>query len=513
MRKLVVVVFVTMFGFSLAYAQSDTSDLRTIITSNFPDNVAGFITPERLRNVSLDLMRSNANLLEDNLMTGKLQVNDSVKTLDAFYTWNGSAWVEVGSDPSVWSRSGGFILPSTYTDKLSIDSARFGGVIYPNDATVNIGTSTAPFDTVFADVIVGVSGNSLDQAYDAGGAGVGRTITADAGNVEVVGNIESDMVLTDSINGSNGVLNLQTNGVNRLTMDANGNTFAQKEDGTGILFMGINEIDSVLTATATLFEDYARVGWVLDGRSFAAARSSLIDDNISDLQLADDGLKLGASDSNRWGKFWIEHGQRTRVSCEQVGSPLVRSDLYVDTSHIELVTDTLRLSIGGAAENYVLTSDASGNASWNDPSAWGEMGFADSSHTLALTQNVPAWVTNTGNDIWSVAAVTMRNVTYSNDSLIVNTGGAGTYFISGHLSVEGLNGSAIKAYTYLNGSIACSCVAVETLENNDIVTVDIACDIIPLSEGDALTIWVENTANNDDVDLISGKLTIHKIGQ
>lgn len=52
---------------------------------------------------------------------------------------------------------------------------------------------------------------------------------------------------------------------------------------------------------------------------------------------------------------------------------------------------------------------------------------------------------------------------------------------------------------------------VETLENNDIITLTIACDIAPLVEGDVITVWIENTASNDDVDLVSGKLTIHKI--
>jgi len=150
--------------FGSAYAQLDTTDLKTQITSNFPDNTAGFITPARLRAVAFDLMRSNANLLERNEFSEPLQVNDTIKSEVGFFTWNGSGWTEVGNlaDTAVWARSGGFILPLEYSDKLSIDTARVGGLLYPNDATTNIGTSSVPFDTVFADVFQATPGSGCE---------------------------------------------------------------------------------------------------------------------------------------------------------------------------------------------------------------------------------------------------------------------------------------------------------------------------------------------------------------
>jgi hypothetical protein len=221
MRKLVLVVLVTMFGFSSAYAQKDTSDLRTIITSNFPDNVAGFITPERLRNVSLEIMRSSLNKLEANSMSGVLTVGDSIKTTDGFYRWTGSEWASVSDDTTAWGRSGGFILPLNYSDKLSIDTARVEGLLYPN-GSVNIGRKPTPFDSIYSNNITASSltiegcdsttvgqvlANTgagvacwtdpccpLDDAYDSGGAGLGREIIADAGAVKISG--EDGLLIT-----------------------------------------------------------------------------------------------------------------------------------------------------------------------------------------------------------------------------------------------------------------------------------------------------------------------------
>lgn len=190
MKRIVLTLTSVLIGLS-SFAQSDTTDLNTYIDSNFPDNTAGFITPERLRNVAKEVGRSSANLLERNEFAEPLQVNDTIKSTEGFFVWNGSSWDEVGdlSDTTIWDRSGGFILPLEYSDKLSVDTARIGGLLYPNDATVNVGTSSAPFDTLFANELGGDAAilNTLDKAYDEGGAGVGRVITADNGAVEVIG--------------------------------------------------------------------------------------------------------------------------------------------------------------------------------------------------------------------------------------------------------------------------------------------------------------------------------------
>jgi hypothetical protein len=147
--------FLLAFGVLTAFGQSDTTDLKATINANFPDNTSGFITPLKLRTVAEELMRSNANLFERNEMDKALTVTDSIKSDEGFYKWNGSAWEELidAADTSVWARSGGFVLPLEFSDKLRVDTAQIDGNIYPDGIGVNIGRSDAKFDTVFANVV------------------------------------------------------------------------------------------------------------------------------------------------------------------------------------------------------------------------------------------------------------------------------------------------------------------------------------------------------------------------
>jgi hypothetical protein len=147
---------------SVAFGQSDTTQLNTLINANFPDNVSNFITPARLRTVSQELMRSGANLKEVNtfekwaVFEDAVTGEDSIKSDVGFYVWDGAQYVEIGGGGSNWGRSGGFISPLTFSDKLNVDTARFSGNLYPDGSGVNIGRSDARFDTVFADVVVSV---------------------------------------------------------------------------------------------------------------------------------------------------------------------------------------------------------------------------------------------------------------------------------------------------------------------------------------------------------------------
>lgn len=173
-----------------------------------------------------------------------------------------------------------------------------------------------------------------------------------------------------------------------------------------------------------------------------------------------------------------------------------------------ILEDSLTISDGTEAEGYVLTSDANGHATWQDNTAWGEMGFGDSTSTQALTQNVWHVVTNGNEDLWASAVVDTHAVTYSNDSLIIAK--AGTYSVHAQLSVDGSILSIIRLGIYINGALACTCTGYQELTNNTVVQLNYI-NIDQLNEGDVLQVVITNTANNDDVDAIGGKLAIHKL--
>jgi hypothetical protein len=149
---------------SVAFGQSDTTQLNTLINANFPNNTSNFITPTRLRTVAKELMRSSANLLEPNTFAERQTFEDavigedSIKSDVGFYVWNGVAYEEIigGGDTANWAISGGFISPVNFTNKLNVDTARFAGNLYPDGSGVNIGRAGAKFDTVFANVVVSV---------------------------------------------------------------------------------------------------------------------------------------------------------------------------------------------------------------------------------------------------------------------------------------------------------------------------------------------------------------------
>jgi hypothetical protein len=136
MRNLII-IFLSLITLT-ASAQSDTTDLKTTITSNFPDNTAGFITPAKLRNVALELMRSNANLLENNSFTGTVTATDSIKSLDGFYTWSGSEWVGISGVPQTKKIS----ISSAEVLTLNSDSIQF-------DIDVPSGYAIMPISCIF----------------------------------------------------------------------------------------------------------------------------------------------------------------------------------------------------------------------------------------------------------------------------------------------------------------------------------------------------------------------------
>ena len=177
------------------------------------------------------------------------------------------------------------------------------------------------------------------------------------------------------------------------------------------------------------------------------------------------------------------------------------------TEAVEII-GSIKIVDGTQSNGYVLTSDANGKGIWQDHTAYGEMGFGDSLRTIALTQNVFSVVTNSNNTLWSTAAIDLHSVTYSGDSLIIDS--AGVYQINAQLSVEGTNASIIRMGVFINGVLACTCTGWQQLSNNQIVQLTYI-NIETLNVGDVLQVVIANTANNDDVDAIGGKVMVNKI--
>jgi len=189
-----------------------------------------------------------------------------------------------------------------------------------------------------------------------------------------------------------------------------------------------------------------------------------------------------------------------------IGTEMPTEKLHVDGT--VLIMDTLTIADGSENSGYILTSDAVGNATWQDQTGYGEMGFGDSLRTIALTQNVFRVVTNSNNSLWSTAAIDLHNVTYSGDSLIIDS--AGTYQVNLQLSVDGSAGSVIRLGVFLNGLLACTCTGYQELLNNRILQLTYI-NIDALNAGDVLQVVITNTANGDDVAAVGGKLTVNKI--
>jgi hypothetical protein len=200
---------------------------------------------------------------------------------------------------------------------------------------------------------------------------------------------------------------------------------------------------------------------------------------------------------------------RTALEISKFGGAAIsiRDSIFVTGTFT--INGTPIIDIPSAATGYVLTSlNADGNATWQDPTAYGEMGFGDSTRTIAITQNVFSVVTNSNNTLWSTAAVDLHNVTYSGDSLIIDS--AGTYQVNVQLSMDGTSGSVIRLGVFINGVLACSCTGYQELLNNRILQLTYI-NIDALNAGDVLQVVITNTANNDDVDAIGGKITVNKI--
>ena len=252
----------------------------------------------------------------------------------------------------------------------------------------------------------------------------------------------------------------------------------------------------------------ARLGFMdtLNGKGYGVFVIDMLGGTIYMSDTNATGLNATYQIGNKWG-IGIGFGDPILAKLHVDGEGVDTSAYF--TGGMVVINDDLQISDGTQVKDYILTSDASGNATWQDPTAYGEMGFGDSSVTVALTQNVWAHVTNSGNDLWVEGVVDTHNVTYSADSLIINK--MGVYAVNVQLSMDGTNGSTLELGIYINGSLACTCVGVTSLANNRVVQLSYT-NIDGLRNGDIIQVMVRNTQSNDDVDVLTGKIALNKVG-
>jgi hypothetical protein len=216
---------------------------------------------------------------------------------------------------------------------------------------------------------------------------------------------------------------------------------------------------------------------------------------------------VGFTDSTRCPNCWFYSVVDTfnGITLDTFNYSMFNRNAY----YLNVDVDTFSLTDGTQGAGKVLT-DVTGNgkATWQDHTGYGEMGFGDSTRTIALTQNVFSVVTNSNKTLWQTAAIDLHNVTYSGDSLIIDS--AGTYQVNIQLSMDGTSGSVIRLGVFLNGVLACSCTGYQELLNNRILQLSYI-NIDALNAGDVLQVVITNTANGDDVDAVGGKITVNKI--
>lgn len=455
-----------------AFGQSDTTAIRSLINSNFPDNTSNYITPARLRTVSLELMRSSANLAEENTFLESISVEDSIKSDVGFYVWNGVAYEEIigGGDTANWAISGGFISPVDFTNKLNVDTARFAGNIYPDGSGVNIGRSGAKFDTVFANVFDGVDVQYWDVVAD--------TLSPIL-DVDLVRVSKGDTTLfgvgSDTLDF--GVVSLPVDGV-----------WSYVKSGDWVAY---DIASGTMNAKEFInFSTGASIGYGLQvaNIAFGYTTNVIAATPQNSINLSIDTL----------GNYILNYLDSVRVTLSDTGLVLSASKVHV----------TARADGNGdfSVEGKVTADTVFANVI---DKTYGEMGFRDSSYTVALTIDVPTWVTNDGNDLWSQAATNLRGVTYDGDSLVVNR--SGMYYVTGHISVSGSNGDVLRAYVERNGTPLCLCSPVVSLTTNHITNLHFATDVSSISSGDVLKVFVENIGTSNDVAAISGKLSIYRI--
>lgn len=145
---------------------------------------------------------NHTNGVEDSKLDFDVMISGLVTTvftvLSTGVTVTGKLTVSGAIDPTSVLLSGGTALFYESNDgaTAAVSGAATGRIRYNNGAAA---WQISVQGGAYADIVTG-TGNTLDQAYDSGGVGAGRIITADSGAVEIAGT--DGLVITQAVNTS-----------------------------------------------------------------------------------------------------------------------------------------------------------------------------------------------------------------------------------------------------------------------------------------------------------------------
>ena len=287
-----------------------------------------------------------------------------------------------------FSTTQGFLVPRlTLAQRNAITNPATSLLIFQTDNTpgyyYNLGTPATPQWERLLDPSITIAGNTLDEAYDQGGAGAGRSITATAGAVQITG----------------------TTGAFSLDVDKGIKVAEDQWIGLGstierIAFDGSLDRVDIEAADVTI-DDTRFIG--IDASS---PRITYIDGAPGILDIDDANVRV---DNNTWfglgssiERFVFQGGDNeVNLMDAEFGIGTLAPTQALD------VNGQIRMRTGGVA-GYVPVSSANGTMTWTDP-------------TTITTANDGDW-TISGNNLYSAVS---GNVGIGNPSPIARLDIAG----------------------------------------------------------------------------------------
>lgn len=210
----------------------------------------------------------------------------------------------------------------------------------------------------------GGGGNTLDSAYDQGGAGAGRSVTVDSGAIEFTGSNAADDTLEVSSNAAGGSLRVANTGTGHTVLFEDA-----ASDSSPFIIDNEGDVSIGTTATALPFHV------VNDAEQIARFESN---DAIADIRVADSGGQLAIMGISGTDSFFGADSSRTSVN-----------NMIVTTAGLFGLGDISpenKVDIGGGNLGF----DANAYINWNNTDGSDGYGFRDNGGEMEFRDNSDA---------------------------------------------------------------------------------------------------------------------------